>query len=485
MTINTSYKLLKMKRTKIVATVGPASHSREVLEALIKAGVNIFRLNMSHGEHEQHAEVFHTIRELSEKMDKPTAILADLCGPKIRTGTFEGGSIELERGEDVVVTTRDVTGKPGLIPSRYEALASDVRSGDRILLADGLLELKVNKIEDTEIHCTVLSGGTLGNRKGINLPGVNISAPSMTEKDHIDARFALELGADILALSFVRRASDVEELREIVNESGRNCSIIAKIEKPEALSDIEAIVKASDGIMVARGDLGVELPAEQVPMIQDELVDFARSRNRSVIVATQMLESMIDHTRATRAEVADVSHAVRSGVDAVMLSGETAVGKHPVRAVEVMSRVARQAEGYLWKHQAFGSFATQEDVSTSPNPLRDAIANATALLSRDLRVRAIVVPSSQGSTARIVSASRPAAPVIAVSADIDTCRRLCLSWGITPIHFEEADLYHKDKLARHLAKRLAIASSGQHILLVQGFNADPQLNQPSVTVLQM
>ncbi len=305
MSIMTQIRLLKKKRTKIVATLGPASADPEIIRQLINAGVNVFRLNMSHGSHDSHHRVFERVREIAAEINPSVAMLADLCGPKIRTGRFRDGCIQLETGKRVVITTRDVVGDTGLIPSRYTALADEVTPGDRILLNDGLMELRVIGIDDTEITCEVIYGGILSDNKGINLPGVNISAPSLTEKDREDALFALRLGVDFLALSFVRRASDISELKDLVNTANGHASIIAKIEKPEALEDIDAIVDAADAIMVARGDLGVELNPEQVPVAQGQLIDRSRARFKPVIVATQMLESMIESSRPTRAEVTD------------------------------------------------------------------------------------------------------------------------------------------------------------------------------------
>ena len=291
MSIVTEVDLLIKRRTKILATIGPASESEEVIRQLVEAGANVFRLNMSHGDHEGHRQVYERIRKIADELQQPVAVLADLCGPKIRTGKFRDGQIVLEKGDKVVVTTRDVMGEDKLIPSQYEALSRDVIKGSRILLSDGEMEFRVDKVEDTEIHCTVVYGGVLKNHKGINLPGVDVSAPSLTQKDIRDAEFSLSLGVDFLALSFVRSASDILDLKKIIGKSGNETSVIAKIEKPEALEQASEILDAADGIMVARGDLGVELQPEQVPVAQSQLIDLARSRFKPVIVATQMLES--------------------------------------------------------------------------------------------------------------------------------------------------------------------------------------------------
>jgi pyruvate kinase len=333
MPIDTALHVLENRRTKIVATVGPATDSKSAIKNLIEAGVDVFRLNMSHGQQSGHRDVYDHIRALAAAAGKHVAILADLCGPKIRVGVFQDDQITLEAGELVTVTTRDIVGTNGVIPSQYQDLHKDVRAGDRVLLADGVMELRVESVADTEISATIVQGGVLTNRKGINLPGVEVSAPALTEKDFDDARFALDLGVDFLAQSFVRRASDVEVLRNLIVSAGKDTFIIAKIERPEALTHIDAILQVSDGIMVARGDLGVELPPEQVPVAQSLLVDRARAKNKPVIVATQMLESMIENARPTRAEVADVANTVGSGADGIMLSAETATGAHPLLAV--------------------------------------------------------------------------------------------------------------------------------------------------------
>jgi len=482
--IDTEVKLLALRRTKIVATLGPASNDTDTIARLIQAGVNVFRLNMSHGDHAGHRETFQHIRRLAEDANRHIAILADLAGPKIRVGRFTDGSIVLELGQKLTVTTREVTGGPGLIPSQYADLASDLSPGDRILLADGVMELEVEAIEDTEIECVVTQGGLLEDRKGINLPRVDVSAPCLTDKDKDDARFLLELGVDYLGLSFVRRASDVRELKSLIDECGANAGIVAKIERPEALEDADAIVEAADAIMVARGDLGVELPPEQVPIAQRKLVDAARARNKPVIVATQMLESMIEHARPTRAEVSDVSHTVLSGADAIMLSGETAAGEHPVLAVEMMNRIARQAEAYLWEQGAFGGFDLQ-DRGEPPIPFGDAVARSSAQLSRDLRVRGMLVISHSGMSAATMSSARPAAPVVSISSSAASCRRMSLMWGVVPHLVEEEHLSDAIGMARERAQLLGLAQPGEFVLLVRGFHGDPTLNTPSITLLRV
>lgn len=483
MAITTEIDLLKYRRTKIVATVGPASSGRAQLEALIRAGVNVFRLNMSHGEHEAHEAAFKTIRELSAELNRPVAVLADLCGPKIRTGKFENDNITLIRGERVCVTTRDVLGKAGLIASQYEALAGDVKPGDRILLADGLLELQVDTINGTEIDCEVIHGGVLGNHKGMNLPGVAVSAPAMTEKDYVDAKFALQLGVDYIALSFVRQAEDLTPLRNLIADSATSTRIISKIEKPEALDNAESVLDASDGIMVARGDLGVELPAEQVPIAQTQLINMSRQKGKPVIVATQMLESMITNSRPTRAEVTDVSHAVESGADAVMLSGETAVGEFAEEAVLTMHRIARQTEAHLWRGGAWGYGNETQDGKGLP--VWNVVANATAQISRQLFASGVIVITKGGTSAATVSIARPAAPIVAITSVEKALHQMALLWGVIPIYDESAGKTNPNDLAREAAASLGLAEVNDSVVLVRGFHVDPALNTPSITVINV
>lgn len=473
------------RRTKIVATLGPASSDPARIEALVAAGVNVFRLNMSHGTHDEHRLLYERVRGAAQKVGAQVAVLADLSGPKIRVGQFAGGRITLEEGDSVVVTTRQVEGKPGLIPSQYEPLASDVAPGDRILLDDGNLELRVSEISGTEITCTIVVGGVLKDKKGMNLPGVHISSPALTVKDERDVRFAIDLGIDFLALSFVRRAADVESLRSLLRTVGREVPIISKIEKPEALEEIDAIVDASDAIMIARGDLGVELPPEAVPTIQEQLVDLARAHTRPVIVATQMLESMMTNPRPTRAEVTDVANAVRSGADAVMLSGETAAGEHPLEAVHMMDLVVRETETYLQKHGAFGSFDAYTPLCAEekrPLAVDDAVARATAGLSRSLDAKALVVWTRSGRSMAVMSSARPAAPILGVSADPSVLKLGCLLWGVELGQCVAGEIESFPALATGLARDRGLAGSGDPVLLVQGFSHDPARNMPSVTV---
>jgi pyruvate kinase len=474
------------RRTRIVATVGPASRDPDKLEALVEAGVNVFRLNMSHGTHEQHREVIARVREISVRLGRHIAILGDLCGPKIRVGTFHGGEMVLTPGQKVTVTTRDVPGGDGLIPSQYAALANDVRAGNRILLDDGLLELRVERVEGTEVQCVVVHGGKLKDKKGMNLPGVALSTPALTQRDRQDARFLLAEGVDWLALSFVRRPSDIADLRKEIEAAGQSTPIIAKIEKPEAVDALAGILEAADGVMVARGDLGVEMPLESVPIIQADLVEQARHAAKPVIVATQMLESMVTQPRPTRAEASDVSTAVMSGADAVMLSAETATGAFPVETVKTMDRIARKVEAWQSLETHFqqserdhaSHAAADRDAGLR---LRRAVAESTAQLCKDLRVRAVVVRSKGGTSAAQVSSNRPSAPIIALTTDARVARRMNLLWGVIPRVITPEEFEKPKTTARQQADALGLVEPGQQLLLLSGLGKQ----EPSLTALQM
>ena len=486
--IDLSRVALKRRRTKIVATVGPSSAAEEILRELVTAGVNVFRLNFSHGSHESHGELYARIRKVAEEEDRHVAILADLCGPKIRVGRFEDGAITLAQGERVRISVTATRGRPGLIPSEYTALVSDAEPGDRILLDDGNLELRVVSVEETELSCEVIQGGLLKDRKGMNLPGVAVSAPALTEKDKADAHFAAGLGVDYMALSFVRASADIEALRAHLAEVSAEIPIIAKIEKPEALEVISAILDEADGVMVARGDLGVEMPAEEVPLIQKELIRLAIHANKPVIVATQMLDSMIENPRPTRAEVTDVAAAAWAGADAVMLSGETASGAFPVRAVETMDRVLRKVEGYEWKRGQFDGLVSHRAFTRAETPVVDrldeAISRATSQLSRELMVRTIATPVISGKTARMVSAERPAAPVLALTSRVEACRRLALFWGVLPVVADVSDLDTLRETVRREARERGLAEPGEPILLVWNAGRGSARRAPTISILE-
>ena len=473
-TLDFTKNLLSFRRTKIIATLGPASSKPEVLDRLIQAGVDVFRLNFSHGTHASHAETFQLVKEAIARNGRHVAILGDLCGPKIRVGHFANGPIQLTEGSQITITVRKVPGDATLIPSEYEHLARDVKQGDTILIADGTRELRVDAVNDTEILCTVIRGGELSDRKGINLPNVEISAPSFTPKDREDAEFACKLGVDYLAISFVRAAKDVLELKHFLEERGADIPVMSKIEKPEAVRDIHAIITASDAIMIARGDLGVEMPAEEIPLIQKELTRLAIEMNRPVVVATQMLESMTTAGMPTRAEVTDVAWAAMAGADAVMLSGETSVGKYPVLAVETMNRIVRMIEGYQCRSDRFISLVSHEHTSdfedSMSSQILEGISRSAAKMARELNAKAIAVCAKTGTTCRMIAEERPPAPIMGLSTDPRICARMALYWGVLPIHVEEDVIKTPWKFIPSILKETGLYThaedNGRYVILV-------------------
>ncbi|MEE9913109.1 MAG: pyruvate kinase [Deltaproteobacteria bacterium] len=413
-----------MKKTKIVCTIGPASESAETIQALIMSGMDVARLNFSHGSHEGHRQKIGIIRELSEKLGRPIAILLDLAGPKIRIGTIPDPGITLTPGHNFVLTSRPIEGDVHAVSLTYKDLPREVKAGDRLLLADGLMELVVESSNDTDIICKVVTGGLLTSHKGINLPTGTIRTSSLTTKDKGDLLFGLENDVDFIALSFVKTADDIKAVKDIIAGEGRETPVIAKIEKHEALENIDAIIDISDGIMVARGDLGVEIPLEDVPLIQKRLIAKANAAGKPVITATQMLRSMVASPRPTRAEAADVANAALDGTDAVMLSEETASGDYPAEAVMYMSRLVAAAEGGF-PFEEFLAMLPGKDVSES-------VAHASCILSNHLEARAIVAHTQSGMTARYIARFRPRQTIVALSPDVKTVRRLALSWGCRP-----------------------------------------------------
>ena len=412
-----------MRRTKIVCTIGPASSSPEVLRRLILTGMNVARLNFSHGTHEEHGRVLTSIRQIAEELGIPVAVLQDLQGPKIRLGKFRGGRAHLTAGAEFSLTTRQVEGTDVLASTTYDRLASDVKPGDRVLLVDGLIELRVLDIVGGTVRCRVATGGDIGDHKGINLPGVAVSAGPMTSKDREDLRFGIAQGVDAVAVSFIRDPENVLEVKELIATLGGDLPVVAKMEKPEAVQRLEAILDVTDGVMVARGDLGVELPLEEVPLVQKEIIRQARLRAIPVITATQMLESMVNNPRPTRAEASDVANAILDGTDAVMLSAETAAGKYPVETVEVMARIAVHAETAL------------PDLAASiprASAFPDVISEAACRAAGEVGARAIVAFTRTGFMARLLSKYRPQAPIFAFSPSEVVRRRLTLHSGVIP-----------------------------------------------------
>jgi pyruvate kinase len=424
-----------MRRTKIIATVGPASDSDGVLDALIEAGMDVARLNFSHGTHASHGATLTRIRDAARRAGRPVAILQDLSGPKIRTGRLEGGEpLTLEAGDTLRIVTGDEAGRPGVVFTSFDGLAKGVGRGDRLLLADGVIELLVNGSDGVEIQTTVLEGGTLGEQKGINAPGVAIAASAITPKDVEDLRFGLSIGVDLVGVSFVRTKADLVEARRLLaGMDAARVPLVAKLERPEALDDLDGILDHCDAVMVARGDLGLEMPLEQVPTAQKRITIKARHHEVPVIVATQVLESMTRGARPTRAEVSDAANAVSDGVDAIMLAGETAVGLFPSRAVRTLDAIIREAETSPAVVDLPAMIARQDD-----GHLR-ALCGAAVTLAERGQADAIVAVTRGGATARHLSALRPRMPILAATDRDETARRLSLYWGVVPVRAEVGD----------------------------------------------
>ncbi|MBG9445820.1 pyruvate kinase [Cytobacillus firmus] len=419
-----------MRKTKIVCTIGPASESVEKLTQLIEAGMNVARLNFSHGDFEEHGQRIQNIREASAKTGKTVAILLDTKGPEIRTNNMAGGAIELSAGENIIISMNEVEGTADKFSVTYAGLIEDVGTGSKILLDDGLIGLEVTKIDkaNSEIHTKILNSGTLKNKKGVNVPGVSVNLPGITEKDAQDIIFGIEQGVDFIAASFVRRASDVLEIRQLLEEHNASyINIIPKIENQEGVDNIEEILEISDGLMVARGDLGVEIPAEEVPLVQKKLIKKCNAQGKPVITATQMLDSMQRNPRPTRAEASDVANAIFDGTDAIMLSGETAAGSYPVEAVQTMHNIASRAESAL-DHKEILSNRSKDN----EHNITDAIGESVAHTALNLDVNAIITPTESGHTARMISKYRPKAPIVAVTSHDHVSRRLSLTWGVYP-----------------------------------------------------
>jgi pyruvate kinase len=449
------------RRAKIVCTLGPATSSQERITGLIIAGLDVARLNFSHGTQQDHATVYERVRAGSSEVGRAVGVLADLQGPKIRLGTFPGGPVVLKVGDEFIITTEDLPGTEREASTTYQGLPSDVRVGDRILIDDGNVQLDVLRATGTRVYTQVAVGGKISNHKGINLPGVAVSAPALTPKDEADLRFALDLGVDMVAMSFVRSPDDVILARKIMAEAGRQVPIVAKIEKPEAVAVLPDIVDAFDAIMVARGDLGVELPLEQVPAVQKRAISLAKERARPVIVATQMLESMISSPRPTRAEVSDVAGAVNEGADAVMLSAETGVGAYPIETVATMGRIIVAAES--------NTLRAEPSLTRVPTTTGGAIARAAAEVGAIVGAKALVAFTMSGETARRLARYRSSIPLLAFTTEPATRSQLALTWGVET--FIVPTVYHTDDMVREVERallalgRLAI---GDKVVIVAG-----------------
>ena len=419
-----------IKKTKIVCTLGPASENEETLRELIKNGLNVCRLNFSHGSHEEHKGRMDLVKKLREELNMPTAILLDTKGPEIRTGKFDVPEVFLEEGQTFTITMKDVIGDKERCTVSYKGLANDVKPGDTILIDDGLVGLTVKEVNNDDIVCEVQNSGIVKNHKGVNVPGVKVNLPAITEKDRSDIEFGIEQGIDFIAASFVRKVSDVLAIREILEENNaEHIKIISKIENQEGVENLDEIIEVSDGIMVARGDLGVEIPTEEIPVVQKLMIKKCNEAGKPVITATQMLDSMIRNPRPTRAEVTDVANAIYDGTDAIMLSGETAAGKYPVEAVKTMATIAKRAEETMRNRR--------DKINKSKN-VTDAISYATCTTAMDLEAKAILSSTASGHTARMVSKFRPDCPIVATTSNESVRRQLALTWGVLPLMREKS-----------------------------------------------
>lgn len=421
-----------MRKTKIVCTIGPASEDLETLKQLIEAGCNVCRLNFSHGDYEEHGLRIQRIRQAAEETGRTVAILLDTKGPEIRTGDLKQPEVELVTGNEIVLTAEEIDGDAERINISYKELANDVTIGSTVLIDDGLIGLEVRDIHGADIKCKIVNGGILKSRKGVNVPGVSVKLPGITEKDANDIRFGIEQKVDFIAASFVRKASDVLEIRELLEAHHADIHIISKIENHEGVANLEEILEVSDGLMVARGDLGVEIPAEEVPLVQKDMIALCNRVNKPVITATQMLDSMERNPRPTRAEASDVANAIFDGTDAIMLSGETAAGKYPVEAVETMARIAVRTEAGLNYREVLTRQSEQQQTT-----ITDSISQAVANTALDLECSTVITSTQSGHTARMVSKYRPKADIIAVTPHGAVMRKLTLVWGVTPVKGEE------------------------------------------------
>ncbi|PWN03620.1 pyruvate kinase [Nocardioides silvaticus] len=455
-----------MRRAKIVCTLGPATSSERRIRELVYAGMDVARLNMSHGSHADHAEVYRLVREASDASGRGVGILADLQGPKIRLERFADGPVQLHRSQRWTITTRDVQGNGEICGTTYKGLPGDVKAGDPILVDDGKVRLRVVSVSDTDVETEVLVGGKVSNNKGINLPGVAVSVPALSEKDADDLRFALRLGVDFIALSFVRNAADAEDVRKIMREEGVMLPVIAKIEKPQAIDNLDEVVDAFDAFMVARGDLGVECPLEEVPFLQKRIIVAARRNAKPVIVATQMLESMVNNPAPTRAEASDVANAVLDGADAVMLSGETSVGDHPIHTVETMARIVTATEDHALVDDTFSRFGR---IDWDPHTRSGIITKAAEEVAQRVGAKYIVAFTQSGDSARRLARLRSAIPVLAFTPEARARSQLALSWGVEA--FKTVSVEHTDEMVRQVDEellRIGRVAEGDLVVIVAG-----------------
>jgi len=456
-----------MLKTKIVCTLGPASRTEKVMTEMLRAGMNVARLNFSHGTHEYHKEMIETFRAARDKLGVPAAVMLDTKGPEVRLRTFQNGTATLREGANFTLTTEDVEGDDTRVSVSYADLPSQLKPGDRVLIDDGRLELRVTDLTETDITCVVVIGGEVSNRKGVNIPGVHLDIPYLSEQDMADLRFGVEMDVDYIAASFVRTADDIIAMRNYLDYyGGHNIRILAKIENAEGIENFESILEAANGIMVARGDMGVEVDYERLPGLQKRFIRRCYQSGKVVITATQMLESMIHNTTPTRAEITDVANAVFDGTSAVMLSGETAMGDHPARVVKVMGRIAAQAEKDAFEIGAYRAIAGHERYTGDAT---DAICDAACTTARDLNAAAILTVTRSGYTAQHLSKYRPSEPIVAATPDEKTYNQLALCWGVYPIHA----IYQPDTnvLVTHAvdcAKRFGYVKAGDRVVVTAG-----------------
>ncbi len=466
-----------MKKTKIICTMGPNSDNRQVMVDLALNGMDIARFNFSHGDHEEQKERLEQLKSVRDELDLPIAALLDTKGPEIRTGLLKDGKkVVLTEGQEFILTTRKVEGDETIGHINYAGLPQDVSEGNRILIDDGLIELQVVKSEGTEITCTVINGGELGQRKGVNVPNVKVKLPALTEKDKEDIWFGIEEGFDFIAASFVRNADAIIEIKQMLDVAGANLKVIAKIENAEGIENIDSIIAASDGIMVARGDMGVEIPAERVPYIQKEIIRKCNEASKPVITATQMLDSMIRNPRPTRAEVTDVANAVYDGTDAVMLSGETAMGKYPVEALKMMAQIAEETE----KHLDYSAYRQRSVSAENLRKISNAVCFSSVSTAHDLDAKAIVAPSISGFTAGLLSKYRPGVRIIGMSPSAVAVRQMQIMWGVTPFiakRAESTDILIASSV--DLLRQKGILESGDVVVVTAGVVSHERRHEPA------
>ena len=459
-----------MKKTKIICTMGPNEDNREIMVELAKNGMDIARFNFSHGSHEEQKTRLDQLKSVRDELGLPIAALLDTKGPEIRTGMLKDEKkVTLVEGQEYTLTTRQIVGDENIGHINYAGLPEDVAAGNKILIDDGLIELLVTSVEGTEIHCTVVNGGELGQRKGVNVPKVKVKLPALTEKDKEDIWFGIEQGFDFIAASFVRNADAIVEIKQMLEVAGSNIKVIAKIENEEGIENLDAIIEASDGIMVARGDMGVEIPAEQVPFIQKTIIRKCNEACKPVITATQMLDSMIRNPRPTRAEVADVANAIYDGTDAIMLSGETAAGKYPIDALKMMADIAEMTEPHL-DYKVFIEHRSMD----GREKISSAVALATVRTAKNLKANAIVTPTMSGNTARLISNFRPKVPIYAITPNSTIQHKLQLIWGVTPLKGYQRDTTdHIMSQAMNVVRSRHLIHKGDLVVFTAG---DPATN---------